>query len=215
MNSIQKILSLLLLTFPFSFTINHKDLNRESLSFTLLEKRQSTLTLPDCGQNCYTLALPDLGTCAESDTACICQDGGFMNSAQECFQTTCAAEDIAMIITLGQQTCLSLGTTFFQINGITDGLTLPAGDSVPRTSLFSSPSLTPIASIASAPIDTPTSTAVSSLPTSSSIPSDDSTSSSDRPTSTNQPSPFSDAPSVSISNLYYFFIIALVIMYLL
>lgn len=52
MNWIQKILSLLLLTFPFSFTIN-------------LDKRQSTLTLPDCGQNCYTLALPDIGTCSE------------------------------------------------------------------------------------------------------------------------------------------------------
>lgn len=26
-----------------------------------------------------------------------------MNSAQECFQTTCASEEIGMVITLGQQ----------------------------------------------------------------------------------------------------------------
>ncbi|EGG05503.1 uncharacterized protein MELLADRAFT_107523 [Melampsora larici-populina 98AG31] len=214
MNSIQGMLSLLLLTLPLAFTAKHIPWFQID---NLFEKRQSTLTLPDCGQNCYTLALPDIGTCAETDTACLCEDESFMDTAQQCFQTACGSEDIGIIITLGQQTCSSLDANFFQINGITDDLVLPAGDGITRTSLFSSSSTPVVTATSTAQINTPTSTAALSSATSSSTPIDSTTLSSDRPLSTNQPLPpsiFSAATSILSYNLCHFMIFALVAAYL-
>lgn len=215
MNSIQNILSLWLLTIPFSFSV--KDFTQRSSLFQIgspFDKRQSTLTLPDCGQNCYTLALSDIGTCAETDTVCLCEDESFMDTAQQCFQTACESVEIGIIISLGQQTCSSLGTTFYEIDGITNGLVLPAEDGTTRTTLFSSPS-TPLATAtATIPIEPFTSTAAISAPTSSSIPNVSTTLSSDRPAFTNQPlqpSPFSAATSLLSYKLCHFFIIPLVV----
>ncbi|KAG0150733.1 hypothetical protein CROQUDRAFT_668363 [Cronartium quercuum f. sp. fusiforme G11] len=106
---------------------------------SFFDKRQSTVTLPDCGQDCYALAIPSIGSCGETDTTCLCQDEIFLNSAEQCFQSACSSAELSMILSLGQKICQSLGTSFYRLPelGNENVVSIDPGTIITPTGLFS------------------------------------------------------------------------------
>ncbi|KAH9824799.1 hypothetical protein DFH28DRAFT_6278 [Melampsora americana] len=81
-----------------------------------LSKRQTSLSeLPSCGQTCYVSSIGNSGGCSITDFRCLCQSSSFMNSSQQCFQSTCELNDIKTIFNLSQQVCITLNVTLYRI----------------------------------------------------------------------------------------------------
>lgn len=68
----------------------------------------SRQNIPTCEGTC--IASANLGSCAATDTACLCKSDTFISSVAACVEKTCTGSDLSTAITATEQLCIAVGT---------------------------------------------------------------------------------------------------------